>query len=79
MTTTMEAIYANGRLQLARPVDIPDGTTVDVIVIAPGEQVPATEAASVLQRIASLPTEPGTEGFSGEDHDLVLYPRCGER
>ena len=75
MTTTVKAVYAEGKLELAEPVDIPDGTAVEVILIAPSESQSAVHSADVLARIAALPAEPGADGFSGSDHDRVLYPR----
>jgi len=34
MSTTIEAVYEQGVLRLSRPIDLADGTRVDVIVIA---------------------------------------------
>jgi hypothetical protein len=74
MTTKVNAVYSQGQLRLASPMDLLDGTSVEVVVISPGPAPSAEDACDILRRIASLPIEPGSDGFSGSDHDRVLYP-----
>ena len=83
MSTTIEAIYEQGVLRLSRPIDLADGTRVDVIVIAshttltpvmPGESGPGKRTpAEIMSEIAAMPMESSPDGFSGEDHDRILY------
>ena len=83
MSTLIEAVYEQGVLRLSRPIDLADGTRVDIIVIAshpalPPELLDETgprnkAAAEILSAIASMPMESSPDGFSGEDHDRVLY------
>jgi len=83
MSTMIEAVYEQGVLRLSRPIDLADGTRVDVIVIAshpaftpvmPGEPGPGKRTpAEIMSEIAAMPMESSREGFSGEDHDRVLY------
>jgi predicted DNA-binding antitoxin AbrB/MazE fold protein len=73
MSTTVDAIYENGVLRLSRPIDVADGTPVDVIVIPcslqPGKRTPA----ELIPEIAAMPVESSAEGFSGRDHGKILY------
>ena len=85
MTTTVEAIYEQGTLRLDKPISLPDGTRVEVVVITrdavarKGERVrlaPSVEgktAAQIVAEIAALPVEGRRDAFSGRDHDKALY------
>lgn len=83
MSTLIEAVYEQGVLRLSRPIDLADGTRVDIIVIASHPALPTElldetgpwnkAAAEILSAIASMPMESSPDGFSGEDHDRVLY------
>jgi predicted DNA-binding antitoxin AbrB/MazE fold protein len=75
MTTTVEAVYEQGVLRLKSPVALPEGTAVEVIIIA-REPAPAEAApAEILGAIAALPLEGDGGEFSGRDHDRILYGR----
>jgi hypothetical protein len=37
MMTTLTAIVRNGRLELPTPIDLPDGTEVQLCLLSPGE------------------------------------------
>ena len=74
MTTTVEAIYENGVLRLSRPIDLADGTPVDVTVTPRAPQPDARAAARALAALAALPVEAtDTTGRAGRDHDKILY------
>ncbi len=77
MSTTIEAVYEQGTLRLSRPMNLAEGTRVEVIVIVPQETdhpgLRRKNAAEIMAEIAAMPMESSTEGFSGEDHDQVLY------
>jgi predicted DNA-binding antitoxin AbrB/MazE fold protein len=85
MTTTVEAIYEQGILRLLRPIDLADGTRVEVVVtpcdLAPEDQPPRRKRtpAKVAAEIAALSMQSSPEGFSGEDHDRILYGEKGAR
>lgn len=73
MTATVEAIYEDGVLRPMKPIALPEGTKVDIIVVSK-ERVPAArEPSDILAEIAALPVEGSTEPFSGRDHDSALY------
>ena len=79
--TIIDAVYEQGVLRPSRPIDLAEGARVEIIVIArpststPGARTPAEVAA----RIAAMPMESSPEGFSGEDHDEILYGRDEDR
>jgi predicted DNA-binding antitoxin AbrB/MazE fold protein len=70
MTTKVHAVYRNGVLLPSAPLPVADGTEVELTVTANGE---SNSLADALDEIARLPTEGRQDGFSGADHDHVLY------
>lgn len=66
----VSAIVEHGVFRPVEPISIPDGTRVSLTVRTP-EQV--RSLAQRLAQIAALPQEGPDDGFSGEDHDEVLY------
>jgi predicted DNA-binding antitoxin AbrB/MazE fold protein len=68
---TVPAIYERGVLRLQEPIDLPDGTRVEVIVVSE-RGADARTPAAILAEIAALPIE-GKGSFSGRDHDRILY------
>ncbi len=80
MSSTIGAVYERGVLRLDRPIDLPEGSHVEIVVLptTPQEsieerQFDPTRAARLVAEIAALPSESDPDGFSGEDHDQVLY------
>ena len=74
MTFTLQAIYEQGMLRLMQPVDLPEGTSVKVIITANDSTQEVENPADILAQIAALPLEGDPENFSGRDHDRILYP-----
>ena len=80
MPTPIEAVYEHGVLRPDRPIDLAEGARVEIIVLP---MVPAQSAencnparknlAEFVAEMAALPIESAPDGFSGEDHDEVLY------
>jgi predicted DNA-binding antitoxin AbrB/MazE fold protein len=90
MSTTVEAIYENGVLRLSWPIDLADGTPVEVIIIPRSTQPrpqPQSQSqprkrtpAEILAEIAAIAVEStDTNGLSGRDHDKILYGDQGAR
>jgi predicted DNA-binding antitoxin AbrB/MazE fold protein len=73
MSTTVEAVYEQGVLRLKEPIALPDGTTVEVIIISPDARQGKATPADILTAIASLPLEGNSAEFSGRDHDQIIY------
>ena len=80
MTTTAAAIYENGMLRPLAPLPLAEGARVEVTVTddASSSQVMgACRASELLREIAGLPVESADNGFSGRDHDRLLYSKSG--
>jgi uncharacterized protein len=74
MATSIAAVYEQGVLRPTQPIDLKEGTQVQLIIV--NEQNPAISQnpAAILAAIAALPLEGDSSQFSGRDHDTVLYP-----
>jgi predicted DNA-binding antitoxin AbrB/MazE fold protein len=75
MTKTIQAIYEGGVFKPREAVALEEGAAVELTVRAEPPFVPA-DAAAVLrfvEEIAALPLEGPDDGFSGADHDKILY------
>ena len=73
MTTHVKAIYENGVFRPTEPVRLAEGTSVEVLISQAETPSPRPSTADQLRDIASLPSEGPDDGFSGEDHDDLLY------
>jgi len=78
MTTRIEAVYEEGVFRPRDPVDLTDGTVVELMVHTRGGTLRSgatpDEVNRDLDEIAALYNPSGPEGaFSGADHDEVLY------
>ena len=74
MTKEIEAIYEHGIIRPLQPLELPEGSRLDVIVIT-HEQTQRSNVAETLAEIAALPVEGPSDAFSGRDHDSILYPK----
>ena len=79
MTTTVEAVYESGSLRLLTPVTLAEGTHVQVTMTS-SEDIPSASqedrvktSLEILLAIAAMPMESPDDGFSGADHDRILY------
>ncbi|HYP42368.1 MAG TPA: antitoxin family protein [Chloroflexia bacterium] len=83
----VEVIYENGILRPLRPLDLAEGTRLEVTIIeiiAPPllDNAHVDEAAyeSFLDRmdsIAALPLQSVPQPHTARDHDTILYPKQG--
>jgi predicted DNA-binding antitoxin AbrB/MazE fold protein len=71
---TIAAIYEKGVLRLMQPMELPDGTSVEIIVIPKTSHSQNKSPADILAEIAALPLEENADTFYGREHDKVLYP-----
>ena len=75
MTKEFEAIYERGVLRPLEPLPLPEGSHLDVIIVTrDSARSSGGSASTILAEIAALPLEGKSDGFSGRDHDSVLYP-----
>jgi len=75
MTKEIEAIYEHGIIRPVKPLELPEGSRLDVIVIIHEKPRINGNAASILAEIAALPLEGASDAFSGREHDSILYPK----
>ena len=75
MTTHVKAIYENGVFRPTEPVRLAEGTAVEVLISQAETASPRPSTVDQLRDIARLPSEGPDDGFSGADHDDLLYGR----
>jgi predicted DNA-binding antitoxin AbrB/MazE fold protein len=75
MIREIEAIYEGGIIRPVEPLELPEGTRIDVIVITRERPGPNGNAAEILAEIAALPLESSSDSFSAREHDSILYPK----
>jgi predicted DNA-binding antitoxin AbrB/MazE fold protein len=74
MATSIAAIYEQGVLRPTQPIDLKEGTQVQLIIVNEQDPSITQSPAAILATIAALPIEGEVSQFSGRDHDTVLYP-----
>jgi len=75
VTKEIEAIYEHGIIRPMKPLELPEGSRLDVIVITHEKPRVDGSAARILSEIAALPLEGASDAFSGREHDSILYPK----
>lgn len=70
MTTQFEAVYEQGVLRPLQPLDLAEGTRVEITVVASAQ---ARTPYEILSAIAALPLEITREERAGREHDRFLY------
>lgn len=79
MTYDIDAIYNNGVFRPLEPVAIPEGVRVHLRVDErtatdpPAKLMSRAELDEFLRMMAELPVKSPDDGFSGADHDRILY------
>ena len=77
MTILCDAVFENGVLRPLTPPELREGEKVEILIVSRGgATTPYAEsesAAAALARIAALPLQVEDRGFSGSDHDRILY------
>ncbi|NJM76443.1 MAG: antitoxin family protein [Acaryochloridaceae cyanobacterium RU_4_10] len=74
MATPIAAIYEQGVLKPTQPIDLKEGTQVQLIIVNEQDPAISQSSAAILAAIAALPLEGDSSQFSGRDRDAVLYP-----
>jgi predicted DNA-binding antitoxin AbrB/MazE fold protein len=75
MTKEIEAVYERGLIRPLRPLELPEGARLDLIVITHDQRKTNGNAAEILAEIAALPLEGADDAFGGREHDSILYPK----
>jgi predicted DNA-binding antitoxin AbrB/MazE fold protein len=80
MTYNIDAIFDNGVFRPLEPLAIPNGSRVQLHVESPHADGDAearirrkAELEEFLRVARELPVESPADGFSGADHDRLLY------
>lgn len=74
MTAQFTAIVEDGCLRPTVPLELVEGTAVQVFIVAPLSELQEVSPAQVLARIAELSSDP-VDPATSSDHDVVLYGR----
>jgi len=74
MTKKIEGVYEHGMIRPLQPLDLPNGTRLNLIVITYQQIKINRKASEILAEIAVLPLENPTNAFAGREHDSILYP-----
>ena len=69
MIKKIEAVYEHGMIRPLQPLELLDGTPLDLIVITHEQRETNGNAAQILAEIAALPLEGSTDAFAGREHD----------
>jgi predicted DNA-binding antitoxin AbrB/MazE fold protein len=74
MTSRFHAVVEQGVLRPTVPVDLPEGSSVEVFIVGAGPSPQGDSPAEILAAIAALPSEP-VDPTTSARHDDVLYRR----
>ena len=77
MTNRVKAVFENGVFRPIETVSLADGTNVELSFENRAPLKPPQPLVEALAEIARMPVEGPDEGFSGADHDNVLYGKDG--
>lgn len=78
MSISVTAIYQGGCFRPLEPVAVAEGTPVQLVVLPVANKSGRTPA-EIIAEIVAKAEEPVGEGFSGRDHDKILYGEKGAR
>ena len=71
MTIHTEAIYEQGVLKPIQPLELAEGTRVEITIVTPTQA--RRTPYEILSTIAALPLEVTREEHGGREHDSFLY------
>ena len=74
MTTQFTAIVEQGRLRPAVPMELAEGTVVEVFVVSSSTAPACASPAEILSAIAALPADT-VDPKTSVRHDEILYGR----
>ena len=79
MTIHIDAIYEHGTFRPAGPVTLEEGAQVALTIETEAGLRPPQRLVAALAEIAAMPAQSPDDGFSGADHDSILYGSEGAR
>ncbi|HEY8747585.1 MAG TPA: antitoxin family protein [Tepidisphaeraceae bacterium] len=77
MTNRFQAVFENGVFRPVEVVTLKEGTRVEVISTNETPLKPPGPLVEAIERIAAMPLQGPRDGFSGANHDDVLYGKEG--
>ncbi|MEK7833943.1 MAG: antitoxin family protein [Acidobacteriota bacterium] len=78
MSQQVQAVYSGGVIRPLEKVILEEGEELSVLLL-PRQKRRKVNPAETLNAIAALPIEGESDGFTGADHDLVLYPPAEQK
>jgi predicted DNA-binding antitoxin AbrB/MazE fold protein len=75
MSIRVKAIYESGMIRPVAPLELAEGTRLDIIVVTYEKPQPNVNVTELLAEIAALPLEGASDSFRGREHDSILYPK----
>lgn len=75
MTKEIEAVYEQGIIRPLQPLELAEGTRLDLIVVTHEQPKTNGNTAEIIAEIAALPLEGSTDPFHGREHDSILYSK----
>lgn len=79
MTIHVDAIYERGTFRPASAVTLEEGVQVALTIETDAALRSPQAIVAALAEIAAMPAQSRADGFSGADHDEVLYGSKGAR
>jgi len=77
MTNRIKAVYEGGVFRPVGPVPLEEGASVELSYEPPPALKPPQPLVAAIEEIARMPLEGPDDGYSGADHDQVLYGKDG--
>ena len=77
MTNRIKAVFERGVFRPVEPVALEEGADVEISYERARELKPPQPLVAAIEEIAQMPLEGPDGGFSGADHDDVLYGKDG--
>ncbi len=79
MTIYIDAIYEHGTFRPAGPIALEEGAQVALTIETATPLRSPQGLVDALAEIAGMPAQSPDDGFSGADHDQLLYGAEGAR
>jgi predicted DNA-binding antitoxin AbrB/MazE fold protein len=76
---SIDAVFERGVFRPTAPVDLQEGARVTLSFDADQPLAPPQSIVATLAEIAAMPSQSPDDGFSGADHDDLLYGTKGAR
>lgn len=77
MTNRITAVFEHGVFRPVTPVSLQEGARVELAYESEQPLKPPQAMLEAIEEIAKLPLEGPDDGFSGADHDRILYGEEG--